>query len=98
MTKADNWLEEIREESEAKGFARGFTEGFVQGFDKGLARGELQTRVKILTLVLLQRFGIFSEDIRRRIEGAETPQLDIWINYMIDAPSLYSVLDRAPNR
>ncbi len=86
MTNADNWWQEIREESEAKGKA------------EGKAEAELKTKGEILTLVLTRRFGDLSEDTRRRIDSAETPQLDIWIDSMIDAASLSDVFESASGR
>ena len=90
VTNADNWWQEIREESEAKGKAEGKAEGKVEA--------ELKTKGEILTLVLTRRFGDLSEDTRRRIDSAETPQLDIWIDSMIDAASLSDVFESASGR
>ena len=82
MTTADNWWQEIREESEAK----------------GKAKGKAEAKVEILTSVLTQRFGDLSDDIRRRIDGAQTPQLDLWIDSMIGAPSLSDVFEMGSKR
>ena len=82
MTNADNWWQEIREESKAEGKAEGLAEA----------------KVEILTRFLTRRFGQLSEDIRRQIDGAKAPQLDLWIDSVSDAPSLNDVFESAPGR
>lgn len=62
----------------------------------GRAEGQVegQTRAKAETLVrqLTRRFGPLPEDARGRIESADPATLDRWLDRVIDAPDLASVL------
>ena len=50
MTKVDEILSRIKQESWAEGFTRGFAEGFSKGMAKGTANAHIQHAKKLIEL------------------------------------------------
>ena len=73
---------------EARGMAAGIAEGKAAGIVEGEARGKTQGQAQSLIRLLERRFGALSKDHRARIIGADMDQLDLWIDRVLDAPSL----------
>ncbi len=62
------------------------------GWAAGRAEGRVEAKAETLVRLLTRRFGPLPEDARSRIESADPAILDRWLDRVIDAPDLASVL------
>lgn len=58
---------------------------------EGMAVGEARGKAASLARLLQRRFDSVPAGIRARIEGADSAQLDVWLDNVLDAPDLESV-------
>ena len=75
---------------------RGRSEGLATGMERGRAQGMEQGRaegVKVLMRVLERRFGALPALARERISDAQIPDLYVWLDRAIDAPTLDAVFE-----
>jgi hypothetical protein len=68
-------------------------EGMAKGRAQGLAEGQHQAQVRTLLRLLERRYGPVPEDIRERVEAADLPALDRWLDRILDAPNRDAVFD-----
>ncbi len=84
------------EQGEAKGFAKGITEGIERGEAKGkaegIAEGEAKGETRTLVRLLERRFGPLPRTALERIASAAPGQRDAWVDRIMDADSLETVL------
>jgi predicted transposase YdaD len=85
--------QEIFAEGEAEGEAEGRAEGEARGKVKGKIEGKIEGKIDDLKRLLTRRFGPVPEWAVQRIEGASLEQLDVWLEGLLDAESLGSLLD-----
>ena len=78
-TIAQNWL--------AQGRAEGMEQGMAEGEAKGLEQHARQT----LQRQLAHKFGPLPDHFEQRIEQASQPELDHWLDQVLDATSLENV-------
>lgn len=71
-----------------KGVSRGLSQGISQGISQGQSEGSANTLLRILT----RRFGPLDEATEQRVRRATQPQLDVWIDRVLDARSLDELL------
>ena len=76
-------MEQGRAEGEARGMEQGRAEGMARGFEQH-ARQTLQRQ-------LSHKFGPLPDHLEQRIEQAGQPQLDHWLDQVLDATSLEKV-------
>ena len=69
-----------------------------QGEARGLARGEARGRSATLARQLERRFGPLPPAARRRIDRATQPELDGWLDAVLNAPTLDAVFRDARER
>ena len=93
----------LRAEGEAQGRAEGMARGMEQGRAEGVARGMEQGRAEgmargleqharqTLQRLLAHKFGPLPDHFEQRIEQAGQPQLDHWLDQVLDATSLEKV-------
>ena len=76
---AQIWMQQGREEGKAEGLAA--------GEELGRAKGKAED----LTRLLKRRFGPLPSAIKARIAAASVPELDAWLDSLLDATSLEEV-------
>lgn len=84
-TLGKTWREEWTAEGVAKGRAEGLAEGRVEG--RQMAQSD------ILVRHLERRFGPVPQDLRQRIDSADSATLDRWLDRILDAPTRDAVFD-----
>lgn len=84
-----------RSTEETSGYQAIKDEGREEGRDEGRAEGLLKAKTDDLMRLLSRRFGPLPEWARARIAAADLPQLDTWIDGLLDAPSLTDLLGPA---
>lgn len=62
-----------------------------QGVQKGMQQGEILALQKLLT----KRFGSIPTVVLSRIAVADSAQIDVWLDLVLDAPSLESMFGPA---
>ncbi len=77
----------VAEQLMAEGLARGLAEGKA----KGLAEGETRGRAAVLLRQLARRFGPIAPPVEGRIRAADTHQLDLWSDRILEARTLDQV-------
>jgi predicted transposase/invertase (TIGR01784 family) len=87
---ADN-IERWMEEKEAMFLQRGIEKGMQQGREKWMQQGMQQGEALALQRLLIHRFGSVPAEIRTRITNATQKQLEVWLDAVIDAPSLEAI-------
>ena len=80
---------------ETSGYQAIKDEGREEGRDQGRAEGRLKAKTDDLTRLLTRRFGPLPEWAAARIAAADLPQLDTWIDGLLDPPSLTDLLGAA---
>ena len=78
-----------------KGIQQGIEQGILQGIEKGIEQGiekgiELGES-RVLERQLTKRFGSLSEQTRQRLKSATAEQLELWSDWVLDAPTLAAV-------
>jgi hypothetical protein len=73
---------------EEEGIAKGEARGEAIGEARGRAIGEATGEAKLLTKLLVKRFGPLPESIRTKIASADINALDRWVDRFADAESL----------
>jgi len=63
---------------------------------KGEARGEARGEANILLTLLKLKFGVLSDSVEQQIKTAEKNQLDKWVENILTADSLDSLLTTTP--
>ncbi len=66
------------------------------GERRGEQRGERKAAQRILLKVLRVRFGELPASVVARVDAAETPELDAWIERIVTASRLEDVLGSTP--
>ena len=94
-------LQTARAEGEALGLERGIERGIERGMERGIERGmergiergidlgKASTLLKLMT----RRFGSLDAAVVARIEAAQESDLDLWLDRILDAPSIEAVMD-----
>lgn len=75
-----------------------FAEGEIQGEAKGEIKGEIKAKAETLKRLLTRRFGRLPKWAAARIDGADQPQLDRWLDVIFDAGTLEGLLGPRPAR
>ena len=75
---------------------RGQREGRAEGRLEGEARGEAKGEAKALIRLAERRFGPLPADACNRILSTDAPTVEIWLDRLMDAPSLDAVLTDRP--
>ncbi|MFO1349684.1 MAG: hypothetical protein U1F68_02930 [Gammaproteobacteria bacterium] len=70
------------------GIEKGIQQGIEQGIEQGIQQGQQYT----LRRLLARRFGPLPLDIEQRLAAASQAELKVWIERVLDAPSLEAVL------
>jgi predicted transposase YdaD len=70
----------------------GRQEGWQAGRQEGWQEGRQEEAARLLKRQLLRRFGPLPEGIAARIDAADLPTLEAWIDRVLDAESLAAVL------
>ena len=60
---------------------------------EGETLGKLETKADTLRKQMTRRFGLLDASVVARINAAKESELDLWLDRILDAPSLESVLD-----
>jgi predicted transposase YdaD len=79
-----------------RGQREGRAEGRLEGEARGEARGEAKGEAKALIRLAERRFGPLPADARNRILSTDAPTVEIWLDRLMDAPSLDAVLTDRP--
>lgn len=72
---------------------KGREEGRAEGIQVGLAQGRLHGEAAVLMRMLSKRFGPLPDTIVRRIEAADTPMIERWVDRVLDARALGEVFE-----
>ena len=64
-----------------------------QGRQEGRVEGLIEGKAEVLLRQLTRRFGPLPEDVTARVKSGATEQLDLWIDRVLDAPSLEAVFE-----
>ena len=75
------------EQWKAEGIALGMEKGMEKGLEKGLREGQ----VRALLRQLEHRFGPVSESARGLVAAADITALELWLDRVLDAPTLDAV-------
>ncbi len=67
-----------------------------QGLKKGMQQGMQQGEVLALQKLLAKRFGVIPPEMTDQIVTATLPQIELWFDRAIDAPSLAAVFGDTP--
>ena len=59
-----------------------------EGIAEGEARGEARGEAKALIRLLEKRFGQLPTDTRERVLAADTSSIEMWLDRLMEAPSL----------
>ncbi|NBC33040.1 MAG: DUF4351 domain-containing protein [Alphaproteobacteria bacterium] len=96
-TLGKTWREEWTAEGLAKGRAEGLAEGLAEGRAEGLVEGRVEGRQEAQTDILVRqierRFGPVPQDLRQRIDAADSATLDRWLDRILDAPTRDAVFE-----
>lgn len=65
-------------------------------FEREMDRRGRETERRVLLRLLRQRFGELPAAVVARIEAAEMPELDAWVDRVVTAARLEDVLGAAP--
>ncbi|NBC32431.1 MAG: transposase [Alphaproteobacteria bacterium] len=83
-----------REQWKAEGLAAGLAKGRAEGLEEGRVEGLEEGRARALLRLLERRFGPLPEDQRARVLTAGSDTLDLWLDRVLDAPTLDAVFER----
>ncbi|MCH2558151.1 MAG: Rpn family recombination-promoting nuclease/putative transposase [Alcanivorax sp.] len=83
----DNRFAEWKEQQRREGVLQGVAQGREQGLEQGRA---VEAR-RLLGRLLARRFGPVSDHIQARLEAADTDQLELWIERLLDVNTLDDV-------
>ena len=70
-----------------------FPDWSVQYVKQGRQEGRLEGKAEVLSRQLTRRFGPLPPAITERLTSATADQLDLWIDRVLDAPTLDAVFD-----
>jgi len=76
-----------------EGEAKGMVKGMAKGIEKGMEKGRLDGEVAVLERMLIKRFGTLSDDIQTHLKTATIEQLELWVERILDAPTLMAVFE-----
>jgi predicted transposase YdaD len=76
-----------------KGLRQGREEGRQEGLREGLLEGRTELARSTLERLLTRRFGPLPPEAVNRIHQAALPQLETWLDRIIDAPSMQAVFE-----
>jgi predicted transposase YdaD len=76
-----------------KGLRQGREEGRMEGRVEGREEGRTEIAQRTLERQLARRFGPLPPDAVDRIHHAALPQLETWLDRIIDAPTLQAVFE-----
>ena len=76
-----------------KGRQEGLMEGRQEGRQEGLMEGRSELARSTLERQLTRRFGPLPPEALGRIHHAALPQLETWLDRIIDAPTWQAVFD-----
>lgn len=62
---------------------------------EGRAEGEAKGRAQTLLRQLARRFGPVSDTVRAKVNAADLDTLDLWLDHVLDAPTLDAVFDES---
>lgn len=82
-----------RREEREKGREEGREEGLAEGLEAGLAKGHLHGEATVLIRMLSKRFGPLPDAIAQRIESADAPMIERWLDRVLDAAALGEVFE-----
>lgn len=85
-------LQEGLQEGLQQGLQEGLQEGLQQGLEQGLEQGRRQGEAAVLIRLMERKFGLLTEDQRRRIEAADAETLLNWSECILVAQSPDEVL------
>jgi hypothetical protein len=74
-----------------QGIQQGILQGMQQGMQQGMKQGMQQGEEKVLERLLTRRFGPLSEATRNLLKSANTDQLELWADNILDAKTLDDV-------
>jgi hypothetical protein len=69
----------------------GREEGWAEGEARGEAKGEAKAKAQTLLRLLQRRFGSNSEPFTPRVQAATVPDLDRWLDRILDAATAADV-------
>jgi hypothetical protein len=72
--------------------AEGLAEGKAQGIAEGRAQGRAEAKADTLLCQLKRRFGAVPAHIQQRVFTADLASIEGWLERVIDAPDVESVL------
>lgn len=87
--RIEGWFDEVARKGMEQGLQQGMEQGMEQGLQQGLQRGQATA----LRHLLVKRFGPLPGDIAARIDQAPSAQLEIWLDRLMDAPTLEAIFD-----
>lgn len=85
--RIEGWFEDKWQQGMQQGMQRGMQQGMQQGMQRGMLQGE----GILLRRLLTRRFDPLSDAIEARLANANTDQLEIWGDRILDAKSLDDV-------
>ena len=88
-TQGQAWRDKWLAQGEAKGEAKGKAEGEAKGKAEGLREGQALALISLLE----RRFGPLAAGVRDRVSGADLAATGLWLDRVLDAPSLDAVFD-----
>jgi predicted transposase YdaD len=74
-----------------RGFNQGIEKGIKKGIERGIEKGREQERRALLLRQLGRRFGAVPAEVAARVEAAPVADLDVWLDRILDAPTLEAV-------
>ncbi|MEW6744749.1 MAG: DUF4351 domain-containing protein [Planctomycetota bacterium] len=88
MSAADKLRAEGRQAGLAEGRQAGLAERRQAGLAEGRRAGLLEGRRALLRRQLERRFGRLPEEVVHRLDNASSPEMDLWADRVLDAPTL----------
>jgi hypothetical protein len=76
-----------------QGIEQGVELGIEKGVELGMEQGRRQEAAKLLTVLLDDKFGDLSLDIKEKISLAPLEQIEAWIRQVLQATSLDELLN-----
>ena len=95
MEQLGRGARELVAEGEAVGYGRGEAAGYGRGEAVGYGRGRAAGKAEGLTRQLQHRFnGDLTLEIQRRVAAASMEELDLWLDRILEAPTLDEVFKK----
>lgn len=56
------------------------------------SEGRVEGRAEMVLRLLVRRFRVVPEEVRSRVQAASEAELEVWLDRVVDAPTLEAVV------